>query len=124
MAATLDSRMEFDHVIRVTPDGRVEDGPSDVWAPELHALSDKDGQHTAHTDADLDQQARDQGWELESGWTGQWSYGGPCMHPSEYIGGRLERHIRSTPGLWVAVVIEEDNGDADMWAVAYRECAA
>lgn len=112
--------MEFDHVIQVNEDGTVIEHVEGVWAPELTAISDSDGNHTSETDPDLKRQARDQGWELESGWTGQYSYNGPCMHPSEFIGGALAAHILTTPGLWVAVLVNESEGDAEMWALAHR----
>lgn len=118
----LNDVMEFDHVIRVNEDGTVSEPVPDVWAPELHAVSDDTGQHTAETDPDLKQQAADAGWELESGWTGQYCYHGVCMHASEYIGGRLARHILATPGYWVAVAVyEDDDSGPDSWALAYRE---
>lgn len=49
------------------------------------------------------------------------------MHASEFIGGDLERHILSNPGLYVAVVVdglrteETDDDDNIGWAVAYKE---
>ena len=118
----LNDIMGFDHVIRVHEDGTVSE-PQGVWAPELHAISDADGQHTSQTDPDLQYQAASAGWTLETGWTGQYSYHGPCMHSSEYIGGRLARHILETPGYWVAVIVNEDDGEASAWALAYRDPA-
>lgn len=117
----LNSVMETDHVIRVHDDGTVSEPAGEVWAPELHALSYEDGSHTAETDPDLCRQAADAGWALESGWTGQHGYNGPCMHASEFIGGGLATHILATPGYWVAVLVNEDDGDPESWAVAYRE---
>ncbi len=116
----LNAVMEIDHVIRVYEDGTYGDVEG-AYAPELHAISDDDGSHTSETDPDLCRQAEDAGWTLESGWTGQYSYNGPCMHPSEFIGGALAEHILATPGYWVAVVIYEDDDAELMWALAYRE---
>ena len=114
--------MEFDHVILVYASGYVETDVAACWAPELHPLHDDEGSHLAETDADLQDQARRQGWSLLTGWTGQHGYSGPCMHQSEYIGGRLADHILTTPGYWVAVVIENDPEDpAPSWALAHRE---
>lgn len=107
--------MEFDHVIRVTENGEVEDGPDGEYAPEL-SIEDAD-------DTQLFQQAAETGWELMRGYTGQYSYNGPVMHASEYIGGRMAEDILSTPGLYVAVVVEiddPDEEDAAGWAVAYK----
>lgn len=118
----LNSVMALDHVIKVLPDGTVGDAPSGLYAPELHAISDGNGSHTAETDPDLRRQAQRAGWTLESGWTGQQSYNGPCMHSSEYVGGGLEDHILATPGYWVAIEVrEDDDSDSECWAVAYRE---
>lgn len=121
-ADTLNSIMEFDHVIYVHEDGSLSEPPN-VWAPELHAVSDLDGQHTAQTDPDLHMQARMQGWTLLTGWSGQFRYSGPCMHQSEYVGGRLAEHVLSTPGFWVVVVVTEDDDEASSWAIAHRESA-
>lgn len=118
----LNDMMEPDHVIRVDVDGNAHSSyDGNVWAPELHALSDVDGQHTANTDPDLIAQAKAQGWELETGWTGQDSYSGPCMHSSEYVGGRIAEYILETPGLWCAVTICEDDDEPSSWALAHRE---
>lgn len=111
----LGSIMEFDHVIRVNPDGSIEDAPfvPDIFAPELN-----DG-------------------ELEgSDWTlvGHSSQqgGGQIMHNSESIGGELADEILSNPGYYVAIVNtvsaedseavdKSDEGTiAEGWAVAYR----
>jgi hypothetical protein len=110
------SDMMFDHVIEVHEDGSITGGPDGVYAPELY-------------DGELSDTAYGRslsGWELQSGYSGQYGYSGPVMHPSEYIGGGLERDIRSTPGLWVALVNYvttdgDDEDDIDGWAVAYRE---
>lgn len=120
MARSLNDHMAFDHVVQVHADGTVTDPEWNVYAPELHAISDDDGSHTAETDPDLDRQATEQGWHLQRGNTGQYSYNGPCMHSSEYIGGGLEDRIRATPGLWVAVVIQEDDDTDLSWALLWR----
>ena len=100
----LNEIMEFDHVIRVHADGSITE-PSDVWAPELH-------------DSELD--AGRMSWRLMNGYSGQHGYSGPMMHASEYIGGGMERDIRETPGLYVALVdYPSDDSEPDGWAVAY-----
>jgi hypothetical protein len=110
--ATLSDRMEFDHVIRVHPDGTVTDETGE-YAPNLY-------------DGRLDT-ARD--WHLMNGYSGQDRYSGPIMHPSEFIGGGMERDILATPGLYVALVsyytpeTEDDDDNVDGWAVAYRHDA-
>lgn len=120
-ADQLNGVMEIDHVIRVHEDGTVSEPVSGVWAPELSAISDGNGNHTADTDPELHRQAREQGWTLESGWTGQYSYSGPCMHQSEFIGGGLATHVLATPGYWVAVVVkEDDDSEPSSWAICHR----
>jgi hypothetical protein len=108
---TLSDLMAFDHVISVHVDGtitepnRVQDVPEAVYDDELSAP---------------------EGWELLTGYTGQYSYNGPTMHASEYIGGGLARDILATPGYYVALVsyvlTEEDDDSDDVagWCVAHR----
>lgn len=137
MENTLNEQMTIDHVVRILADGTVASGyQKGVYAPEIYC--DYSG---AFADAQiLDEHERDmianvesQGWALETGWTGQYSYNGVIMHASEFIGGRLEEHIRETPGYWVALAVEihpneddpeYDNGngesDAAGWVLAYR----
>jgi hypothetical protein len=101
----LSDRMEFDHVVRVLADGSVADEPG-VWAPEVYA----DG-------VDVTVPA---GWELLTGYSGQYGYSGPVMHPSEFIGGGMARDILASPGVYVAVVVGDLDGDEEPagWAVA------
>jgi hypothetical protein len=100
----LNDKMDIDHVIRITPDGTVADAPGE-YAPEVIVLLDEDGQITNDAEAELIRSVEAQGWELMTGYTGQFSYHGPIMHPSEYIGGRLALDIRERPGLYVAVEV-------------------
>lgn len=104
--------MGFDtYPIQVHADGSITDRP-DLHAPDLY-----DGElssHPAH------------GWRLLSGFSGQYRYSGPIMHPSEYIGRGLEQFIRSNPDIYVCVVNYTDSDDPnepetdiDGWAVAY-----
>lgn len=104
-ATTLNDVMEFDHVIQVHDDGSITE-PGGIYAPNL-----------------VDDELDSADWRLLNGYSGQYGYSGPIMHNSEYIGGRMEREIRSTPGLYVAVVSYYLDGeiDAEGWAVAYRE---
>lgn len=106
----LNSIMQFDHVVRVAPDGTVTDRVDGVWAPEIHIDTDDDGQILDQHERDMVEYVRSQGWELETGWTGQYlAKGSPVMHTSEFIGGALADHILATPGLWVACVVDTDN---------------
>jgi hypothetical protein len=120
--------MEFDHVITVSADGTITDSTQDFYGDVSMELVDADSGRW-----ELRAELGD-GWELLSGFSGQYGYSGPCMHPSEFIGGGLERHIRETPGHYVAVVVESDCGytedgcnaedgcycEPDGWAVAYK----
>jgi len=110
---SLSSIMDFDHIVTVHEDGSVTDGPNSISAPELW-------------EGKLDSSE----WELLSGFSSQAGSGpsgrymGPIMHNSEFIGGYLEDHILSHPGIYVAIVSnyfpEEDDGETEMdgWAVA------
>lgn len=93
----LDAKMGIDHVVRVHPDGSVTDAAG-VYAPEISMDTDDDGQILAEHDAAMVADLKRQGWDVESGWTGQHGYHGPLMHTSEFIGGRLAEHITATPG--------------------------
>lgn len=106
----LNSRMEFDHVVQVLGNGSIVDR-DDLYAPEC---SD-DGEGGIDF-------AGAKEWEALNGYSGQDSYAGPIMHPSEFIGGALERDILGEPGVYVAVVVTDldaEGGvdDAAGWAV-------
>lgn len=102
----LNDIMEFDHVIIVGSDGSIRDAPDrrEFWAPEF----------------DTETETVSDGWELMDGYSGQYRYAGPIMHPSEYIGGVMERDIRATPGVYVALTAEDPNPDNPPhgWVVA------
>lgn len=98
----LNDVMEFDHVIEVHPDGSVTD--STVYPPELDGETVSDG------------------WVLLTGYSGQYRYTGPIMHPSEYIGGGMADDILARPGRYVALVVYAyDESEPDGWIVAYQE---
>lgn len=118
----LNEIMEFDHPVTVDADGIVTDA-EDAYAPELIMPVDEDGQALLSADEHLKAQAGDAGWTLLTGWTGQYGYRGPVMHPSEFVGGRLAEHIIANPGTYVVTAVETDDGDEEPagWAIAYRE---
>jgi len=93
--------MEFDHVIRVNVDGTVSDSPLDPYF-DLHVVEVTEGHW-------VDEFSIPEGWDLLRGYTGQYSYSGPVMHQSEYIGGRMAEHILGTPGDYVALVVESED---------------
>ena len=118
---TLNDEMDFDSVIYSHGDGTVSDvGPyAPLYGPEVSTWEQEDGTWDGVDVAGP--------WELLDGFSGQYGYGGPHMHASEYIGGGLARHILATAGFYVAVVVtpvpldEDDDVEPDSWAVAYTE---
>lgn len=121
----LNELMEFDRVLQVTPKGIL------IYRPDVNIYADlnvtKDG---------TDEFELSEGWTLLTGFTGQHGYNGPVMHPSEFVGGGLERHIRETPGYYVVLIVEgrcDYDGSTECdpevgcscepagWAIAYRE---
>lgn len=102
--------MDLGHVIRVNPDGTIDEHPArshpgTPYAPESVMMTDHDGQIRDGDEEDWIRRVRDAGWEPERGWTGQYGYSGPVMHASEFVGGALADHVAETPGLWVAVEV-------------------
>jgi hypothetical protein len=124
----LNEVMEFDHVIEVKADGTVEDSSESPYLDLRYYLTDPE---TGLWEPDF---TLPEGWQLMTGYTGQYGYNGPVMHSSEFIGGRMARDILETPGLYVALIVESDCGnteehcteedgcqcEADGWAVAFK----
>jgi hypothetical protein len=108
--ARLTDFMEFDRVIRVHGDSRLTDEPG-AYAPEVHYQGDGSSEDDLWVSS---------GWELLNGYSRQYGYAGPVMHPSEFIGGRMELDILDEPGVYVAVVVSCDDGEDAGWAVARR----
>lgn len=65
-------------------------------------------------------------WEPMAGYTGQYGYNGPHMHPSEYVGGGMARDILDTPGLYVCVLVDYGpcTDDADRSAEPCAGCVS
>jgi hypothetical protein len=114
---TLQHAMDFDHCIEVLQDGTVRHR-GEVRAPGL-----------------LNGELDSDDWVLLNGYSSQYLYAGPIMHPSEYIGGGLAMDILSILGVYVAIGAysdceESDDGDSDGgpdidgWAIARRLPAA
>src|SRR5690606_7081564 len=102
---TLNGLMEFGRVIEVRSDGTVTD--SDEYGPEIVYVNlDADGQMTERDDkGSAIVSGLPAGWSLMRGYTAQGDGTSVIMHPSEYIGGRMERDILANPGLYVAVIV-------------------
>lgn len=114
----LQKLMDFDSVIKVAEDGTIARA-DDVYC---------DG----YVDTDTGSLEDTAGWELLHGFTGQYSYNGPVMHSSEFIGGGLARYILETPGYYVALVVygpceitgAASAGEPAGWAIAYKPMEA
>jgi len=101
---------DFDHPFVVTKEGILEDAPEGVYAPSVYHDDDED----VMIDGD--------GWEALTGFTGQYGYNGAVMHASEFIGGGLAEAVLTTPGVYVAVVVnvlDDAEGESEPagWAV-------
>ena len=111
--------MDFDLVVEVTEDGIVQ-RRHDKYAPEM------DGEEILSSVP----------WQFVNGFSRQYGYSGPAMHPSEYIGGGLEEHILTTPGFYTVVILyptleeqlaeledDEELGNAEPygWAVLFLD---
>jgi hypothetical protein len=101
--ASLNDKMDFDHVVQVLPGGQVVDA-NGVYAPSL-----------------MDDELDSRGWSLLDGYSGQSGYSGPIMHASEFIGGGLERDILSKPGYYVTLAnYTSDDDEPEGWGIAYK----
>ena len=127
----LNEAMSFGHVVWSDGCGNVYQrftGPQPDGPETVYLILDDDGQSL-----DDDYQDVPDGWEPLTGFTRQDPYHGPTMHTSEFIGGRMERHIRDNAGYYAAVVVdglynrpEAGHPDEDMtmgWAVFHRDAA-
>lgn len=108
---SLNDVMSFGHVIHVAENGTVTDGddmPAKIYGNEVvYLILDDDGQSL-----DDDYQDIYAGWSaFTAGYTSQHGYRGPTMHSCESIGGRLARDILTTPGYYVAVVVDGEYAD-------------
>jgi hypothetical protein len=128
MERTLNEIMQFEHVIRIEADGTVTERVPGIYAPESVIMTDEDGQISADDEKAWLASLERQGWSVLNGWSGQYRYAGPIMHPSEYVGGALEDYIRETPGLYTAISVEclgpDEDSDSEEpagWAIAYRK---
>ena len=124
----LNEIMEFHCPIEVREDMTIDDEVDlALPVPDLVCEVDDEGSALPGDDQRLIEEARRQGWELQVGLTGQYSYNGPVMHESEFVGGGLVRHILERPGYWVVLPLEtsdiEDETPAG-WLLAHIETSS
>lgn len=111
----LNKVMEFGTVVEISEGGKVTI-KDDLYAPEFVMIQEPVS--GSQTDIWMD----DDGWSPIIGYSGQQDYAGPIMHPSEYIGGGMERDLLKTPGIYVAVIVFDfDLEEPVGWAVLERE---
>lgn len=90
---SLDEQMEFGAAYAVNAAGHANSVPD--YAPSY-----------------MDDEPDSSDWEAISGYSGQYSYNGPVMHESEYLGGAIEQHILDNPGIY-AITEATYTTDAD-----------
>lgn len=126
---TLDDLMEINHVVRVDETGMVWDDVEGVYAPEVIATTDDDGNFTPTTERELAARLKEAGWTAANGWSAQHMTRGDdiVMHSSEFIGGGIGRYMLDTPGYWVCCMATCDNGEEDDnvagWVLLHKEIA-
>jgi len=116
MTLDLNKIAEFDSPFLVDEEGNVHETKG-IYAPSVYVYCDEDGQIEGEPEIDA------KGWSFVNGYSGQYSYAGPIMHPSEFLGGRMARDVLETPGVYVlCVVIDiDDSEDLIGWVLLERE---
>lgn len=130
LANSLNAYMEFGTVIRMNPDLSVDVRPRldpRKRKPEeaLVGTLDADGYLLPGFSEEI-LAGLPEGWAPMRGYTGQYGVGPDSflMHESEFVGGNMARDILTTPGLYVAIVVDGmlDDEDAETepvgWMVA------
>ena len=112
----LNGVMEMGRVVYVYGDGTVDYGFEHApLLPDFYV--DSDGKDTVESNGAE--------WTFLSGYTGQYSYNGPVMHVSEYIGAGMARDILEAPGWYAAIEVKDGDtweypdGDPIGWVVAH-----
>jgi hypothetical protein len=103
--------VEWDTPFRVTERRNavhLRDGS--LWTPDVYCVPDGD------VEVESDR------WEALTGFTGQYAYHGAILHPSEYLGGGLARHIIDNPGIYMVTEVRDEDlqypdGDPIGWCV-------
>lgn len=125
MRDKLRDMMESDAIVRVFDSGEFSAQHfGGLWAPEFSLEVDGDGSLIAGWDDELKRQAKAQDWSLMAGYSVAHLQGrSVLMDPAEFVGGRMADDILTTPGLYVVVDVQVDDGDqagSAGWVVAYR----
>lgn len=78
-------------------------------------------ENVGHAPEGLYSEDAPEGWEFVEGYSMQYGYAGPVMHPSEFLGGKMARDVLSHAGVYVVVTVTDlDDGDEPEpygWAV-------
>ncbi len=94
--------VDFDHPFEIRADRSVHSHDTAAHVPDVVHVEDQQ----APNDIDI----QGDGWEALTGFTGQYSYNGAVMHPSEYIGGGMEDWLLAHPGVYVVTEVRDDDG--------------
>lgn len=108
--------VDFDVAFQVDKDAQVSTSGDPV--PSVWHVSGAQSPHDIRIDGE--------GWTALTGYTGQYAYRGAVMHPSEFMGGRLEQDVLAQPGVYALTVVydpdpapEED--DIVGWVVLRKD---
>lgn len=98
--------LDFGTAFHLSAEGAV----TELQAPAPVTVTEQDGAFIdSETYADL---APD--WSPVTGYSGQYGYAGPVMHPSEFAGTGMVRDMAQTPGIYVLAVVEDsEDPEAD-----------
>ena len=109
-AETLNRAIEFDCPFEVHEDGTVTSAYG-LYAPaDVYWIEDTNGSG----DIGMDNSS----WDPLYGYSSQYMYRGPVMHPSEYLGGRMAQEMLDNPGIYVVTAVTcftDDDDDIAGW---------
>jgi len=115
-ASDLNLIAEFDLAFRVDEEGNVTcaDG---IYSPDVYVVTDEEGQIIG------DAHISGEGWTFVNGYSGQDSYAGPIMHPSEFLGGKMAQDVLDSPGVYVVVGVIDPDDTEDLigWVLLERK---
>lgn len=113
---SLNSMIEFDSPFQVHEDGTVTTYLPSVYSPSVNDWEGNTGKP----------EIEGSGWDFVDGFSGQYSYSGPVMHNSEFLGGGMAKHVLDHPGIYVVTAVwhsfdEEDEygqtGEHEGWVL-------